>query len=381
MKRIPGIICTLLSCGMAVSVIAADSQQSTSDLNKRAKVYVDGLTDRDYSVVRDSKLNLIRMGASAVPEMRKALATQQVVRMAIIDRDVREEIIDVIIKIGPAGKGAIPELLALPDNLDGAQALGAIGPSAIPALAVALSNDDKNVRNLAVRALWWMDRKAEGAVPALTKALNDPEPDVRSNVYRTLGNIGPAAKGSVPGLLENLNKYGEDTDHPQCKEIVEAAGLIGPSAIAVLERGLTCSVWEAARALGKMGPAATPMLVKAFMTDPDKVAGTVDASAYALQKLGPKAESAIPALVKVLDAKDRTRSTWACEILGKIGPNGVPALIKALGHEDSDVRAHAAEALGGMGPQAKAASKALNNALSDSDANVRRAAAKALDAI
>lgn len=371
MRRI--FLYALILCGVSAVAIAADAPQSAADLNKRAKVFVEGLSDPDYSVANNSKQSLIRMGESAVPEMRKALAAK--------DYDVCVKIMEIVIEIGPAARGAIPELLALPDNLDAAQALGAIGPSAIPALAVALSNDDKNVRNLAARALWWMDRKAEGAVPALIKALNDPEPDVRSNVYRTLGNIGPAARSSAPGLLENLNKYGEDTDHPQCKEIVEAAGLIGPSAIAVLERGLSCSVWEAARALGKMGPAAAQMLVKAFMTDPDKVAGTVDASAFALQKLGPKAESAIPALVKVLDAKDRTRSTWACEILGKIGPNAVPALIKALGNEDSDVRAHAAEALGGMGSQAKAASKALNKALSDSDSNVRQAAAKALDAI
>lgn len=368
MKSISEIfLCSLLSC--AVAAIAADSPQSASDLNKRAKVYVEGLSDRDYSVVRNSKESLIRMGASAVPEMKKVLATQ--------DFDVRARIIEIIIEIGPAGKGAIPELLAV----SAAQALGAIGPSAVPALAKALSNEDKNVRITAASALWWMNRKAQGAVPALIEALKDPEVEVRSTIYRALGEIGPAARSSVPGLLESITKYGEERDHSECKEIIEAAGKIGPSATAVLERGLSCSVWEATRALGTMGPASAPILIKAFMTDPDEVVGTVVASSFALQKLGPKAESTIPALIKVLDDKDRKRGALACEILGKIGPSAVPALIKALGHEDSDVRVHAAEALGGMGQKAKAASKALNTALGDSDANVRQAAARALDAI
>jgi len=90
-----------------------------------------------------------------------------------------------------------------------ADSLGRIGPSAVPALIVALSDEDREVRIAACRALARMGPPAEKAVPALTAALDDPDEDVGQHAARALGQIGPAAADAVPAMLERLREPDE----------------------------------------------------------------------------------------------------------------------------------------------------------------------------
>src|SRR5262249_8012623 len=79
----------------------------------------------------------------------------------------------------------------------------------------------------------------------------------------------------------------------------------------------------------------------------------------ALVKAGPKAKSAVPALVKMLDPKDN-RAGYAIEVLGAIGPAAnaaVPALLARLPKEDGwgytvDAIAHALARIDGPKPEA-----------------------------
>ena len=59
----------------------------------------------------------------------------------------------------------------------------------------------------------------------------------------------------------------------------------------------------------------------------------------------------------------------------------VPALIPCLEDKSASVRALSAELLGKIGPDARAAVKALDNALDDKDPTVRASARKALEQI
>ena len=94
-------------------------------------------------------------------------------------------------------------------------------------------------------------------------------------------------------------------------------------------------------------------------------------------------EAALPALVTALQDSDEDVRAWAAQAIGDIGPHAmtaVPALLKLLS-EDSYSRISVFIALHGIGPSAKAALPALNPYLTDSDADVRKMAAWAVEAI
>jgi HEAT repeat protein len=147
---------------------------------------------------------------------------------------------------------------------------------------------------------------------------------------------------------------------------------------------------DAAYRLNQLGPKAQPALpalIKA-LDDPDK---QVWAQAIgAIAKLGPAAHEAIPVLLGALDTRERrgrrerdrvqtiVRSAYA---LSRIGPAAIPPLIQALESDDSGVRAGAAKALGGMGPAAKVAIPALRANLGHGDGFVRREVVDALGQI
>jgi hypothetical protein len=83
-------------------------------------------------------------------------------------------------------------------------ALGRIGPAAIPALVESLRGADPVVREKALDVLARMGPDAQAAVPELIRLLDDPNPEVRKMAARTLGRIGPAAEAAIPALMRNL---------------------------------------------------------------------------------------------------------------------------------------------------------------------------------
>lgn len=89
-----------------------------------------------------------------------------------------------------------------------ADALGRIGPAAIPQLVIALRDQDPQVRKEAARALARMGAEAAPALQDLIVALKDADESVRRSAAQAIGQIGPAAKDAIPALVEALR------DHP-----------------------------------------------------------------------------------------------------------------------------------------------------------------------
>jgi HEAT repeat protein len=83
-------------------------------------------------------------------------------------------------------------------------ALGRIGPAAVPALLQTLRDPSADVRRKGVEVLGRMGDGATAAVPELVRLLDDPDPEVRKSAARTLGRIGPAAKDAVPALMRAM---------------------------------------------------------------------------------------------------------------------------------------------------------------------------------
>ncbi len=74
-----------------------------------------------------------------------------------------------------------------------ADALGGIGPAAVPALVAALKDDNANVRGWAARALGGIGPAAKDAIPSLTVSLKDRDAEVRGWAAKALRAISPPA--------------------------------------------------------------------------------------------------------------------------------------------------------------------------------------------
>jgi HEAT repeat protein len=111
-----------------------------------------------------------------------------------------------IIRLGAPAVPALVELLRDPDPALRALAartfwgMGAKAGAAAPALAEALGDPEVKVRVGAAMALDNMGPPAAPAVAALVGTLRDRDPEVRQWSARALGSIGPAAESAVPAL-------------------------------------------------------------------------------------------------------------------------------------------------------------------------------------
>jgi HEAT repeat protein len=83
-----------------------------------------------------------------------------------------------------------------------AQALGAFGQRAVPALTTALGDGEYRVRAGAAEALVRIG--PESVLPSMIEALKSADVTTRANAAVVLAAFGPAAKSAVPALARAL---------------------------------------------------------------------------------------------------------------------------------------------------------------------------------
>jgi HEAT repeat protein len=299
-----------------------------------------------------------------------------------------------------AAGGAVTALvhdIALPDDPDEWKAFrlevererGALGPLVLaleaqgPALGLALTDPDSEVRVAARHALQELaqarhclllrantlaavapgnrrvgmlegERAASAGLPlpALIAELGDPDVATRLSALDVLESVGPAAA-------------------PAAAAVVKALGDPNPFVR-----------WAAARTLGKIGAVeaetAVPALAR-MLADADRDLRL--AAATTLGMYGPTARAAVGALIQTMNSGDSALRSAALAALEQIGPGAepaIPAISAALTDRDARVRQSAARLLGRFGPSAGNARDALLLKLNDSSLEVRTAAHDAL---
>ncbi|MDD5436422.1 MAG: HEAT repeat domain-containing protein, partial [Candidatus Omnitrophica bacterium] len=181
--------------------------------------------------------------------------------------------------------------------------------------------------------------------------------------------------------IEELIKKLSDRDENVRKSAVDELVKIGKPAVKPLIGQVSSWILNAearssaAEALGAIGDleAIEPLItaLHSWLFDVRK------ASMKALVKIGPPAT---PSLLKALKDTDEDASGYAAEILVEIRDrHAVTSLVEMLKDRDEKLRKHAAYALGGIGD--KEAAPALIEALKDKDPDVWKAAARALGQI
>lgn len=248
-----------------------------------------------------------------------------------------------------------------------------------PALIAALQDENRDVRRTVIASLANLGRVAEPALPLLGKALSDESADeetvqVLETCLITLGGHTPRAAAVVVLLLAQAATIRE-----RATAVLLGIGRPAAPVLAASLAGQTVAVQKVMlEILGRTASGAEVAVAPlvALLDHPD-----LDLASRAAAALGKIGAAAVPDLLKALARPDGALRMRAAEALAAVGPaaaEAVPALVQLLGDRDPAMRAKAAEALAGIGQPAQAAAKALRACLGDDDAAVRRASARAL---
>jgi HEAT repeat protein len=286
---------------------------------------------------------------------------------ALLEAEVREErglrsigydgvtLIEALDRIGREADVAVPALVtALHSRYEPwrdavVQALRRPGAAPTADLEALLEQGDWRARVLAAKVLGLRGEAAKGAVPALAAALADKDEDVRRAAEVALSNMGPHAKAAAPALVAYLASPVHTGD-------------------------------DAFSTLVALGPDAVPALVQALGEMP-RDGRAVDRRALAvwvLERIGPAAKDAAPALARLLRDGQVLRAE---EALAEIGEPALAPVVEVLRGQDREARQRAAWTLfllAGRGHRADQAVPALKDALADDFRAAQRYAAMAL---
>jgi HEAT repeat protein len=224
----------------------------------------------------------------------------------------------------------------------------------------AIKNLLIRIRNGDGRVVPALAKRGAAAVPGLIAILKEGNVNAQMPAMEALGRIGPSAKEAVPLLAEAMT---EGTDDKLAAQAAQALGQIGaaavPELVKVLEKGEAKRVVMAARAIVTIGPdakAAQPALVKHLKDakEPLAEANFVDA----LVALGPGAKGAVPMLVELGKAQKDPARVHVLVGLGKMGAAAKEAasyLASVMNDEKlpPNLRVHALESLSQVAPDSK----------------------------
>jgi HEAT repeat protein len=175
-----------------------------------------------------------------------------------------------------------------------------IGRAAVPHLVGLLKDDDSRIRTRAARGLSVAGPLAQDAVLPLIKLVDDAK--TGRDAITTLGAIGHGAKAAIPRLLQELKS--------------ESMHMRGSAAVA----------------LGSIDREGETVDALIDLLDDDWYAA--GGAAIGLRNIGPKSQTAVPALIMTLRKGSTPYVRYhAAEALGMIGPAAhaaIPALTEAL---------------------------------------------------
>ncbi|HEU4754797.1 MAG TPA: HEAT repeat domain-containing protein, partial [Armatimonadota bacterium] len=257
------------------------------------------------------------------------------------ERSLRLKAVDALGVLGPA---ALPEIRTALRNEDNgvqwcaAEALGRLGlPETAPDLAALAKGADRSLRLKAVEALGLL---GPGGLEALQEALRDPDGEIRAEAVRAIART-PGSR-SVDLLCDALLRYGEEVR----RAAAEALGgfsdaRVVPALLAALRDPSLQVRRAAAESLGRreeLGEVA-PRLGEALRDDDMAVRIRI---AAVLTGVG---APAAPVFAQALLDGDADLRWRAGQALVQIGEPAVPILCALLNSEEAEYRERAAEVL------------------------------------
>ena len=187
------------------------------------------------------------------------------------------------------------------------------------------------------------------------KLLTSESIDVRVACVDAIPYLGTPTIEVIELMFESVKTPGVTRDSRKYGQIAAAAiAQIGKPVVPIVVKKLDSDSspifivsTEVVHLLGDKAAAAVPVLIRKLEPGPSQWP-----AAYALVGMGPKAKAAIPALTKMLDAKNFNLFCMAARALGGIGAEAISVKDKLMAKAktgNSSERGRALEALGAIG--------------------------------
>jgi HEAT repeat protein len=260
------------------------------------------------------------------------------------------------------------------------------GSSTVPDLIQVLKDDkaDINLRINSILTLERIGQDAKKAVPALIETIEDDNFLIRKATAYSLGSIDPNNKRVISALIRALHDSNEGVSTNALLSLQKCGSEASPELAGLLKSDDLDIKTKASIILHnhfQYQNQVIPVLIRALSLDNDMLRSF---SAISLAEIGP---SVIPELSKALIKDDKTTPIGIAFTLSQMSTedksihSAIPILIRLLHVDDKEVIIQSAEILSKMGPEAKLATTALTEILSNDDNEIRAAAMVALSEI
>jgi HEAT repeat protein len=369
-----------------------------------ASAWANDLLKADYQTRGNAQAALAQLGEGSVPQLRILLQASTPSWQPYFSRFARlfpfltakapdpglcrQRGAEMIALLGPRGHDAAPDLipsLGYTEAADDAErALLRIGDASISAVIAGLRARNPVIRTDCARVLRGLSHEPRCVAPLLA-ATRDEEATVRSEAALTLGEFSANDEKIVPALLKLTHDEFAGVRAVSCQSLGKL-GRNSPPILEALRAGMRDEIplvrVEAAKSFwsitGDSG-AVMPVLIGVLPTPEGWQA------AYALGNMGPEAAPAVPALIEALKREKVPRAfrtpPSTSFALGQIHEPAIAELEKVLDHPRPEVRLAAVLAFGNMGQHARSALPALERLLHDPDDEIRHVTAITLATI
>ncbi|MTJ50426.1 HEAT repeat domain-containing protein [Dolichospermum sp. UHCC 0259] len=337
----------------------------------------------DFVIEELGKLTGIDPDAEKTEQMKRRIR-RLINDLFVPEVEDRKRAAEELGKIGIAAKSAVPALLiALKDENPGVRLwvvralenLQNNSESVLQGLLTLLKDDDYwvGVADCAAKALSKLGNASEAVQQELLLCLKNDSYQVRSKAAEVLGNLGDCSQLVIEALLLKL----EDPEYHVRLSAVTALEKLGDASQPVIEALLlkledpeyqVCR--RAASALGKLGDRSQSVIQALLVKLEDSDFGVRFDAAISLGLLGDASETVIQGLVKRLEDKEASVRDGAIIAFSKLGDTSElvqQRLIGKLKDENHWVRMRAAEVLGKLGIASESLLQALLARLEDTE--------------
>jgi HEAT repeat protein len=242
-------------------------------------------------------------------------------------------------------------------------ALGSDAKAAVPALAKALSGEEKNTASYILSSLTDIGPDAKEAVPAVRKKLSEERPTRKIDALKCLAAIGPGAKEALPEIEKLTTSTDPDIrlwatcavaritgDYAKHKKMwvrLFELAIIDPAQSRFDVLNYSTEAMNIFPYLSSKVPELLPLAKKILSLNKPGIRPVV---IRGLRQSGPNASAATPILLEILDDPMSNRNEikatlWAISALGPAAKSALPRLKEWTDHSDPWYAYEAAEAI------------------------------------